>query len=141
MGCIHPASLFMACKWCNLCSFHVIYAWIVHRWIVNRVSWTSTTHFRALWSKFVKYLTPILRWHVNSSSIFVSFFIVKIHNSSVNFKLIHFLLWTKGSYQSSNFDTFECSKFLMSFSKQQVNFSSNFASLFNVMKDNSSVLF
>ena len=109
MGCIHPASLFMACKWCNLCSFHVIYAWIVHRWIVNRVSWTSTTHFRALWSKFVKYLTPILRWHVNSSSIFVSFFIVKIHNSSVNFKLIHFLLWTKWSYQSPNFETFKCS--------------------------------
>ena len=32
-------------------------------------------------------------------------------------------------------------KFLMSFSKQQVSFSSNFASLFNVMRDNSSVLF
>ena len=31
------------------------------------------------------------------------------HNSSVNFKLIHFLLWSKGSHQSSNFDTFECS--------------------------------
>ena len=31
------------------------------------------------------------------------------HNSSVNFKLIHFPLWTKGSDQSSNFDTFECS--------------------------------
>ena len=31
-------------------------------------------------------------------------------------------------------------KFLMSFVKQQVTFSSNFASLFNVMKDNSSVL-
>ena len=31
------------------------------------------------------------------------------HNSTVNFKLIHFLLWTKRSYQSSNFDTFKCS--------------------------------
>ena len=31
------------------------------------------------------------------------------HNSTVNLKLIHFLLWAKGSYQSSNFDTFECS--------------------------------
>ena len=29
----------------------------------------------------------------------------------------------------------------MSFSKQQASFSSNFASLFSVMKDNSSVLF
>ena len=32
-----------------------------------------------------------------------------IHNSSVNFKVIHFLLWAKGSHESSNFDTFECS--------------------------------
>ena len=31
------------------------------------------------------------------------------HNSSVNFKLIHFLLWTKESHQSPNFDTFKCS--------------------------------
>ena len=31
------------------------------------------------------------------------------HNSTVNLKLIHFLLWAKGSYQSSNFDTFKCS--------------------------------
>ena len=29
--------------------------------------------------------------------------------SSVNFKLIRFLLWTKRSHQSSNFDTSECS--------------------------------
>ena len=28
------------------------------------------------------------------------------HNSTVNLKFIHFLFWTKGSYQSSNFDTF-----------------------------------
>ena len=31
------------------------------------------------------------------------------HNSSVNFKLIHFLFWTKGSHESPNFDTFQCS--------------------------------
>ena len=31
------------------------------------------------------------------------------HNSSVIFKLIHFLLWIKGSHQSTNFETFECS--------------------------------
>ena len=51
----------------------------------------------------------ILKWQVNSSSKFASFFIVMTYNSSVNFKLIHFLLWTKGSYQSPNFETFECS--------------------------------
>ena len=42
------------------------------------------------------------------SSIFVSFFFVMTHSSYVNFELIHFLLWTKGSHQCSNFDTFEC---------------------------------
>ena len=31
------------------------------------------------------------------------------HNSTVNLKLIHFLLWIKRSYQNSIFDTFECS--------------------------------
>ena len=31
------------------------------------------------------------------------------HNSSVNFKLRHFLLWIKGFRQSSNFETFEWS--------------------------------
>ena len=35
--------------------------------------------------------------------------IAMTHNSSANFKVIHFLLWAKGSHQSSNFDTFECS--------------------------------
>ena len=34
---------------------------------------------------------------------------VMTHNSTVNLKLTQFLLWTKGSYQSSNFDTLECS--------------------------------
>ena len=62
-----------------------------------------------LGSKFVKFLMSILKRQVNSSSIFVSFFIVMTHNSSVNFKLIHFLLWTKGSHESHNFDTLECS--------------------------------
>ena len=64
----------------------------------------------------------ILKWQVTSSSIFVSFFIVMTHNSTVNLTLIHFLLWTKGSYQSSNFDTFECS------GENLQNFSSNFPS-------------
>ena len=64
--------------------------------------------FRVLRSKFVKFVMSILKWRVNSSSIFVSFSIVMILNSSVNFKLTHVLLWTKGSHQSPIFDTFEC---------------------------------
>ena len=51
----------------------------------------------------------ILKWQVNSSSNLASFFIVKTHNSYVNFKLIHFLFWLRGSHQSPNFETFECS--------------------------------
>ena len=33
----------------------------------------------------------------------------RTHNSSVNFKLIHFLLWIKGSHQSPNFENFKWS--------------------------------
>ena len=84
----------------------------------------------------------ILKRQVNSSSHFASFSIVMTHNSSVNFKLIHFLLWIKGSHQSPNFGTFQCfAIFPMSFSKTQVSFSSKFLSIFSVMKDNLSVLF
>ena len=56
-----------------------------------------------------KFLMSILKWQVNSSSNFASFFIVMTHNSSVNFKLIRFLFWIKGSHQSPNFVTFKCS--------------------------------
>ena len=62
-----------------------------------------------VWSKFVKFFMSILKRQVNSSSNFASFFIVVTHNSSVNFKLIHCLLWIKGSPQSPKFETFECS--------------------------------
>ena len=51
----------------------------------------------------------VLKQQINSSPSFASFFIVIIHNSSVYCKLIHFLFWIKGSHQSSNFETFECS--------------------------------
>ena len=58
-----------------------------------------------LWQKFMS----LLKWQVSSSSIFISFFSVMTHNSTVNLKLIQILLWTKGSYQNPSFDTFECS--------------------------------
>ena len=86
----------------------------------------------------------ILKRQVNSCLNFASFFFMT-QNSSVNFKLIQFLLWTKGSHQSLNSDTFKCSgKNLPYFSchfPNQVSFSSNLASLFSFMKDNYSVLF
>ena len=43
--------------------------------------------------------------HVNFEM--TSFFIVMTHNSSANFKLIHFLLWMKESHQSPSCDTFK----------------------------------
>ena len=58
-----------------------------------------------LWLRFML----LLKRQVSSSLIFISFFIVMPHNSTLNLKLIHFLLRTKGSYQSSNFNTFEYS--------------------------------
>ena len=60
-------------------------------------------------SKFVKFLMSVLKWQVNSSSNFALFFIFMTHNSSVDFKLILFLLWIKGSHQYPNFETFNCS--------------------------------
>ena len=48
-----------------------------------------------LGSKFVTLLRSILNRQVNSFSNIVSFFIVITHNTLVNFKLIHFLLWIK----------------------------------------------
>ena len=60
-------------------------------------------------SKFVKFLMSVLKWQVNSSLNFALFFTAMTHNCSVNFNMIPFLLWTKGSYQNRNFDTFKCS--------------------------------
>ena len=60
--------------------------------------------FSSALSKFIVFFMSILK-HVNSFSIFASFFIVMTHYSSANFKLICFLFSTKGSHQS----TFECS--------------------------------
>ena len=61
-----------------------------------------------LGSKFVRFLS-ILKQEVNSSSNFASFFIVMTHNSSVNFKLLLFILWIKEYHHSPNFVTFKCS--------------------------------
>ena len=51
-------------------------------------------NFWVLGSKFVKLLMSILNWQVSFFSNFASFFSVITHNSSVTFKLMHFLLLT-----------------------------------------------
>ena len=66
-------------------------------------------YYRGLESKFAKFLKSMLKLQVNSSSNFASFFIVITYISSVVFKLIHFLLWTKGPHQSARFYTYKCS--------------------------------
>ena len=58
-------------------------------------------------SKFFRFSSAQIKIH--QIPHVMSFFIVMTHDSSVNFKFINFQLWTKGSHQSPNFDTFECS--------------------------------
>ena len=65
--------------------------------------------FECLGKKFLKFPMPVLNWLVNSFSNYASFFILITHNSPVNLKLIHFLLWIKGPNKSPNLETFFCS--------------------------------
>ena len=47
--------------------------------------------------------------HINfGTTCQLLFLILMTQNSSVTFKLIHFLLWIKGFHQNPNFETFEC---------------------------------
>ena len=60
--------------------------------------------------KFIKVLMSILKWQVNFSSNFVSFFIFMTHKSSVDFKMILFLLWIRFWWdQNPSFETFKSS--------------------------------
>ena len=59
---------------------------------------------------FSYYGVNSVNWQqVNSSSNLGLSGIVMTHNSSEYFKLIHFLLWIKGSHLSPKFQTSECS--------------------------------
>ena len=83
--------------------------------------------FWVLGSKLVKFLISILKRQVNSSSSFASFFIVMTYNSSVNFKIMHFLLWMRESHKNPNFEIFQvlwwkCAVFLLSFSNYKSGF-------------------
>ena len=89
------------------------------------ILWSKAAHqsanfwdFWVLRSNFIKFIMSILNWLVHSSFI--------THNSPVNFKLVHFLLyklilWIKGSHQSPNFETskhwWKFAKFLLPFLK------------------------
>ena len=111
---------------CLFLSHKAVFLQILHHYSVSwkttplylkhYIFWSKGAHqtanvwdFWVLPSKFVKLLLSILKRQVNCSSNFASFFIVMTYNSFVNFKVIHVLLWKKESYQSPNFETFECS--------------------------------
>ena len=74
---------------------------------------------RPLKSKLLKLLSSRVKicqipyvYFETTSQFFFRFFIILrfiTHNSSENLQLMHFLLWTKGSHESANFDTFKCS--------------------------------
>ena len=59
--------------------------------------------------KFTKFLMPFFEPRVSFSSNFASLFSVMKDNSSVFFHLNLFMLWAKGSDQSANPQTFDCS--------------------------------
>ena len=75
-----------------------------HQTNINANYWD----FWVMESKMVKFLISVLNWPVIFCSNFASFFIFMTHKSPVNFELIHFLLWIKGSNKSPNFLTFKC---------------------------------
>ena len=96
-------------------------------------------------SKFTNFLMLFSKPQVSFSSKFVSLPSVMKDNSSVLFQIKHYILFAEGTNQSVHFWYFRVlgSKPTKFFSvlKQQVCFSSNFASIFSVIRDNSSVLF
>ena len=107
--------------------------------------WSKVQIFEILkWSEQISSNCGVnLEQQVNYSSNFASFFIVIIHYSSVNFKLINFLLWIKGCYQSPNFNFKYSVKNFRNYLCHFPNHKSvlHFASLFSVMRDNSCKLF
>ena len=97
-----------------------------------------------LWLKFTKFL---MWFSKKENSVFFSefgsFFIVMRNNSSVHFYLKLYMLLTKVLHQSEIVQT--CIEIHqvpnVIFWTKRVSFSSNFSSLFHVMRCNSSVLF
>ena len=97
-------------------------------------------------SKFSKFLMSFFKAQISSSSNIASLFSVMKHNSSVLFWLKHNILSTKVVHQSAHFQTCHCLHYnspnsSCHFLERRVSCSSNFASLFSVMRYNSSVLF
>ena len=76
--------------------------------------------FSSAWVKICQILHVTFELRSQFLFKFTSLSIVMTHNSPVNFKLIFFLLWTKGAHQSPIFDTFKCSGENLPYSSCQV---------------------
>ena len=101
--------------------------------------------FLSVGSKFAKFLISFFKTQVSFSSQFAPFFSIMTNNSSVLFWLKH-NIFDKNSTSECKFSNLpllalKFTKFLMVFLETRVRFSSNFVSLFSVMRQNSSVFF
>ena len=108
--------------------------------------WTKESHentnfdtFKWIWWKFAKFLMSFSKPQVSFSWNFAWLFSIMKYNSPVLFKVERCILCAKGTNQSATFLDFlvlrsKFSKFL-SFLKQRISFSPNFAPLFGIMRN------
>ena len=71
----------------------------------------NSTFFRFSSARVKICQIPHVKFEMTSQFLFKFCIILQCHDTWLlcNFKLIYFLLWTKGSHSSPNFETFKCS--------------------------------
>ena len=126
-----------------LCMFLAQTLHIFHKSTTSKWKFSD---FSLLRLKFTKFLMLFFKWKVSFSSKFGSFFSVMGDHSSVLYRLKLYMLLAKVAHKCANFQTYHCPhlkviEFLKSFLEPRFRFSSNFVSLFSVIRRNSSVLF
>ena len=97
--------------------------------------------FQLFWWKFAKFLVSFSEPQISFSSNFAWLFSIMKDNL---FRSNVIYIARKGPIKVQIFETFECSdqnSKALSFLKQHIGFSSNFASLFSVMRHNYFLLF
>ena len=60
--------------------------------------------------KSIKFFMPFLQPRVSFTSNFAPLFSVMRYHSSVLFHVKRYMLWTKGTHKSANFQIFDCSR-------------------------------
>ena len=126
--------------------FSIFLAQTLHTFYKISPSKCNFSDLPLLGLKFMKFLMSFFKHKVSFSSKFGYFFSVMRDNSSVLFQLKLYILLTKSSTSKCKFSdlpllSLKFTKFLIPFLKPRVSFSSNFASLFSVMRHNSSLPF